>query len=486
MEFSWTRAVSSQLSALVDMSRICVLDGFCYLILDGVSTFLQLVRPYMEECQIPSRLLRRIQRFVRGWGMLLDQAVRVDGQIIPSPGFSPVLYDIPVELLEFYNAFAFRSMVLLQSPEQENARCHYALFLLPKLCRRTKVQNIFHDPPPNDRLLYVDIPLDILYAPMQVLPQLCHELSHYCGENFRKREFRAVAILTACAHMIAWHFRLGNLNAVQKIRQDLNRLVPPEQHTYKKQLQAAIQGFFVQLFQHYEWVRPWQEAYQQGRKWASEEERTDWSRENTFQIRNIFFGRNEALADISQDIQEIFYLFEEGYADVSMMFLLSLSWEEYLALYRQELNWLETLGEDRELPTESGRRAVYARFVQRAALVLSATRCSVPSDFSALLPGLEEFSKHIIALEERMCQADAFQPYTKADEKMNQNCFPEDLLLDIRDYLEECWQEMQSTLADKEEVQQLRHIFGEVAREHHIGCDSYYETMARYERFLQR
>lgn len=486
VELSWTRGVSSQLSALVDMSRICVLDGFCYLILDGAQTFLQLVRPYLEENRrIPSCLLERIQRFVRGWGMLLDQAVRVDGQFIPSPGFSPVLYDIPVEFLEFYNAFAFRCMTLLQSPEEEEARHRYALFLIPKLCRRTKVQNIFHDPPPSDRLLYVDIPLDILYAPMQVLPQICHELSHYCGEDLRQREFRATAIFTACAHMIAWHFHLGNLDAVRQIREDLKRFVPPEPRIYKVHLQAVLQEFITQLFQHYEWIQPWQEAYQLGREWKSEEEKIGWSRENTFQNRNLFFGRNEAVIDFGKDLQDIFYLFEEGYADVSMMFLLSLSREEYLSLYQQELSCLEETGEDAEQPESGGRKAVYTRFVLRATLVLSATGCSA-GELVNPSPQLEEFSRCVVDVERALEQDAPLLSFIKDHKKMMQNCLPVDLLLDIRDYLEQCWQEMRSTFAGKEELEQLQHVFGEVAREQHIGCEGYYETLNRYEQFLQQ
>lgn len=487
LELSWIRAVSSQLSVLVDMSQICVLDGFCYLILDGAQTFLQMVRPYLEENrQIPSRLLERIQRFVRGWGILLDQAVRVDGQFVPSPGFSPVLYDIPVELLEFYDAFAFRCMTLLQSPEEETARHRYALFMIPKLCRRTKVQNIFHDLPPSDRLLYVDIPLDILFAPMQVLPQICHELSHYCGEDIRQREFRSNAIITACAHMIAWHFHLGNLDTVLQIRENLKRVVKPEQCTYMFQLRKALLEYFTQLFQHYEWIQFWQETYLQTQQLESGDGKESfWRRENTLQNRNLLFGRNAAAIDFGRDLQEIFYLFEEGYADISMMFLLSLSREEYLSLYQQELRCLEETGEDAEQPNGSGCKDVYTKFVLRATLVLSAIGCPAREQIG-LSPRLEEFSRCVEDVERALERAAPLSSFIKGHKEMTQDCLPVDLLLDIRDYLQQCWQKMQSTFDGKEELRQLQHIFGEVARKHHIGCEGYYETLACYEKFLQR
>ena len=484
---SWIRAVSSQLSVLVDMSQICVLDGFCYLILDGAQTFLHMVRPYLEENRrIPSCLLERIQRFVRGWGTLLDQAVRVDGQFVPSPGFSPVLYDIPVELLEFYDAFAFRCMTFLQSPEEEAARHRYALFMIPKLCRRTKVQSIFHAPPPSDRLLYVDIPLDILFAPMQVLPQICHELSHYCGEDIRQREFRASAIITACAHMIAWQFHLGNLDTVLLIREDLKRRVKLEQCTYMYQLRRALLEFFTQLFQHYEWIQPWQDSYSRNQGLESGDGTGSiWCRENTLQNRSLLFGRNAAAIDFGKDLREIFYLFEEGYADISMMFLLSLSREEYLSLYQQELRCLEETGRDAEQPNDSGCKDVYTKFVLRATLVLSAIGCPAREQIG-LSPRLEEFSRCVADVERALERAAPLPSFIKGHKEMTQDCLPVDLLLDIRDYLQQCWQKMQSTFDGKEELKRLRHVFGEVARKHHIGCEGYYETLACYEKFLQR
>lgn len=480
IELSWCKAVSSQLNALVDMSRICVLDGFCYLILDGADTFLQLVRPYLEENRkLPADLVARIQRFVRGWGTLLDQAVRVDGQFIQNPGFSPVLYDIPVELLEFYIAFASRCMSLLQSLDPEEKRHHYALFLLPKLCRRTKVQNIFHNPPPSDRLLYVDIPLDILYSPMQVLPQLSHEISHFCGEDFRQRNRRAQLIILACAHLAAWHFRLGNRDTVKQIYRDISAEIPQEGRSYKQDLLANVQDFFVHLPQRYELLQKWQETYLCNIDWRSEKEKVKWKHDNTYHIRNICFGRNAVLWDIGQDIRRIFKLFEEGYADISMIFLLSLSWEEYISLYEQEFCWPEE-----SVFSGNGRNSSYAEFVQRAALVLLATGCPAPASFSgtSLPTDLKPFSQHISSLCDVLREESSALSFAKAYPQMSQNCFPVDLLLDIKDYLEECYQKMLTSAVNKKETKDIRYVFQEVARKHRVGCDGYYETLMRYEK----
>lgn len=367
---SWCKSVSSQLSALVDMSRICVLDGFCHLILDGVATFCRMVKPYLSENRpMPPSLLEQVQRFVRGWGILVDQAVRADGQFIQSPGFSPTLYDIPVSLLEFYLAFTTQFIDLVQSSEDSSKKHHYALFLLPKLCRRTKVRDIFKDPPPHDRLLYVDIPLDLLYDPRQILLQLCHEASHYCGETVRCREMRVQHFALACAYLVAWNFKLWNETAIKRIYKDLFANIPDgDDRNYLKNLTSQVRVCVCQLIQNESVFREWQDSYLSSAGLSTFEEE-DWLEDSLNRQRTMVYGRSLALAGLNEDIVRISWLFEESYADISMIFMLAPTWDEYLTLYRQELEWMSDSAEQ-----EEGHGTQYAEVVQRAAIVLWAAQ----------------------------------------------------------------------------------------------------------------
>ena len=50
---------------------------------------------------LTARQMEDIQRFVRGWGTLMEQATKMDGRFLQMPGFSPALCEIPAKLLEF-------------------------------------------------------------------------------------------------------------------------------------------------------------------------------------------------------------------------------------------------------------------------------------------------------------------------------------------------------------------------------------------------
>lgn len=468
---SWCKPVSSQLNALVNMSRICVLDGFCYLILDGVSMFCQKITPYLiAEKKMSLELLGRIQRFIRGWGTLVDQAIRIDGQFIQSPGFSPLLYDIPVGLLEFYIAFTKRCMHLMQLLEPAEKQYHYALFLLPKLCRRTKVQDIFQDSPPDDRLLYVDVPLDYIYDPQQILLQLCHEVAHYCGEGFRCRERRAQYFILSCAHLIAWYFDLGNKAALHQIYTDILARIPKDSLLYMEYFVPALRANVHTLLNDNDVFQGWQTAFLKGAGF-SDKEKAKWIRSNTEKQRTMLLGRAHDLEDFGEDIERIRQLFEECYADISMIFLLSPTWEEYLSLYRQELIWLK----------ERNHTSEYAEIVQRAAIVLLATNFRPAEDQCASDPILKKFTKDI-------CNLYNTEKNDLATEFGNTSQYigymPLDLLYDVLSYLKECYEKMTLFGVNNEKLDQLHNIFDKVVRKHCIGCEGYMQTLAWYERSL--
>lgn len=467
---SWYKPVSSQLSALVNMSRICVLDGFCYLILDGVSVFCKKISPYFTgEQQASLDMLGRIQHFIRGWGTLVDQALRVDGQFMQSPGFSPLLYDIPVNLLEFYLAFTKRGMNLMQSPEAEANRHYYALFLLPKLCRRTKVQDIFQDPPPEDRLLYVDVPLDYIYNPQQILLQLFHEVAHYCGEEFRCRERRANYFASACAHLIIWYFELESKDTLILIYNDILAGIPEDCRLYMEYYIPVIRKQILTLLNSFDTFQKWQDTFLKDKKY-SESERKAWLRKNTENYHMILLNRVHDLDDLSDDIERIRQFFEECYADVSMLFLLSPTWEEYLSVYRQELLWMQ----------EGDYRSQYAELVQRAAIVLLAVDRIPDANQYKDDPIMKQFAANICALYD----SSRDNLVMEFEEPVQIGYMPLDLLNDILSYLRECWEKMAQFGDANDELDNLQKIYNKVVREHCIGCEGYRQTLTWYERRL--
>lgn len=464
MEFSWARLISVQLNAMIHMSRICVLDGFCYLILDGVQFFCRHIEQILEQEGKPGmRLLSGIHQFVRGWNALMEQAVRIDGQFTPSPGFAPVLYDIPVNLLEFYMAVAKRFMYFLQFGEKDPKQ--FSMLLLPKLCRRTKVEDIFRTPPPSDRLLCVKIPLDLLYSPKQVLYQLCHEISHYCGETQRSRETRFGYVTQTCAYLIAWYLNLGEQGTVKQIYEDLRSGIKEEDRAYLVNLSYALRQNALSLLSSATSLMKWQDIYlsREGRSQADEKR---WIAQSNH-TWSLFL--RDRMGEFSEDITRITRLFEECYADISFIYYLQPSLHEYLLLYKQEIEWIDT-------ESQAGRTS-FIEFVQRVAIVSLVVKAhgGWSEDPPAFGGRLDRFF-HAVKAQSR-----------NITEKVPQDglYFPPEILGAIVKYLSICHENFckseQASEGLTDELREFRRVFKSVAEDYRIGGPGFYRILAQYE-----
>lgn len=344
-DHAWLKSAHSLYNAMTDMSRNWVLDGFCYLILGSAIRFCQDVE---EKVSLPSGLrqdnqleridekyLSGIQRFVRGWGVLMEQATRTDGRFIQMPGFSPALCEIPARLLEFYLAFTQRcAKMLCMQDDQEG---DIALLLVPKICRRMKVESIFDDIRNIDHLLYVDIPLETLYSPTKVLCCLNHELAHFVGEQWRNRDCRSNEIIYVTAYELASSLRMLSPGAVTNWYTHLRGEISPEDGNYSKTLAVYLKGVSRGLLADDERYNCIREAFldEIQQRWTLSE-LSMWEIKNV-RARERLISNNE---EFKKRIDGIIYLFRESYADLCMINLLHPRRCSYLALAEEELSWL--------------------------------------------------------------------------------------------------------------------------------------------------
>lgn len=344
-DHAWLKSAHSLYNAMTDMSRNWVLDGFCYLILGAATRFCQDVE---EKAYLPSGLgqdnrlakidekyLSGIQRFVRGWGVLMEQATRTDGRFIQMPGFSPAMCEIPARLLEFYLAFTQEcAKMLCMQDDQEG---DIALLLVPKICRRMKVESIFDDIRDIDHLLYVDIPLETLYSPTKVLCCLNHELAHFVGEQWRNRDCRSNEIIYVTAYELASRLGMLSPGAVTNWYTYLRDQIPLEDGRYSKPLAAHLKGVSRGLLADDERYSQIREAFREEMQLRlSLSELSMWEIKNVQARESLVSGDEE----FKRRIDGIIYLFRESYADLCMINLLHPRRCSYLALAEEELSWL--------------------------------------------------------------------------------------------------------------------------------------------------
>lgn len=87
---------------------------------------------------------------------------------------------------------------------------------------KDKVEKVFEEDPPCDRLLYVDIPISMLYRPFEVLCHLTHEISHFSGDEWRLRELRTKKYLEIYGQELGPELFLRKKSTVDQIVRDLS------------------------------------------------------------------------------------------------------------------------------------------------------------------------------------------------------------------------------------------------------------------------
>lgn len=474
----WIKVATELFNALPHMSRSAVSDGFCYLIVESAALFCQemahIARPDSSQ-------IRYIQRFLRGWGTLMDQSMRQDGKLSQQPGYSPALCQIPSSLLELYLAFHAQCCQVLRQLTLD--RCHFSFLLVPKLCRRIKVEVTIQKAPPCDRLLYVDIPYALLYEPEQVLPHLCHEISHYCGESWRNRHIRKAKLLQICAKTLTMWLQLHHPAAAEAMEHLLQDNVSACPEYLDPMLDAFFKAVQTVLKQEEDLEKVLHAA-----KCGSPNNQNDLL-DSHAQLLKTLAARQEILLAFRDNpgnpkgeffllMQEFKELFRECYADISMLFLLDLDEEAYFHLIRNELLLFQrniAPFDDYDLTVE--RWAVVAYVVYRA-------------DASSLLslsldPLVDSFAQDVmLCLNYFYYSDDEILDEFSFDEAMKRFHLPE-CIRPLTEYLEACRASMEASWElNPQPLIQLRKVFHQIAREEAVFGDTCRKLVETYRAHL--
>lgn len=355
----WLMTARKLYNSLYDMSQNAVEDRFCFLVLDSVRMFCLKIRYRLGKMDSDTMYL--IHKFLQGWSTLMEHAPKVDGKFLQQPGISHMIYHIPSLLLEIYLAFTYLCGLVMQIGSNDNT--HFAIMLVPKLCRRIKVDIVFQDEPPCDRLLNVDIPLHMLYEPFDVLCQLCHEISHFCGDIWRKRDTRVKNFLHVVSTELALELELVHDEVMGRIFNDLCSMVMSSDARYLDNLYDMALDAVYDLLNDEETIISWINiGFSSGSSLfiysnqavvisRCQGLKADYTRNSGHGYSGLFFA----------NMEDYYYLFNECYADISVVFMLHLQAEEYIKMFEREL-LISQVSDKKDVE--------YYRNVERCALVL--------------------------------------------------------------------------------------------------------------------
>lgn len=150
--------------------------------------------------------------------------MRLEGQLAHHPETRPILYDIPLAMLEHTLALLDLCSQILQKKDTPKKDIQFILF--PKLCTSMKTEEIFAANYQLPGLLSIPIPLHMMYDPQTIQITLCHEISHFVGERHRNRNLRRDCYIHAASILIAdLIFETENETFIEVICQKLREYI---------------------------------------------------------------------------------------------------------------------------------------------------------------------------------------------------------------------------------------------------------------------
>lgn len=319
----WFKPLSEICNALVRMSQTSVMDEFVYLLLPGVKAFLQHI-----EYRVKNKLgnndsdakVEEYNSMVNECSHLMEQIMRIEGQLSNQPELRPVVYDIPVFLLEYIMAFLNKVVIYLQkkdSPPDVSIK----FLIVPSLCEHIASLEIFSANPEKQipGLVLVKIPVKLLYDPKTVLMALCHETAHFVGENLRNREMRKKMYIQASATLLVNSiFKCNSFSLHKKLSKDissrLEKYINPEIKDLKKQVLKFANEIVEDESKYIEYA---------------------WSAVcSSIGSERLFFltqnERRNAFSLFTGQLNNLTILFKDIYADICMFHLLKLEPESYV------------------------------------------------------------------------------------------------------------------------------------------------------------
>lgn len=437
-KYTWFNSLFELIKLLSRMLLTPVLDEFVYLLLPGMLAFVKnidfICNSEIETEQYPFEY----NKFVQSLTDLIEQIMRSEGQLSSSPELRPIMYNLPIIMLEHTQAFLKKCSELLKKNDGmiENIR----LLLVPKIVDRLETIEIFPATEHDAGLIEISIPIDMLYNPEQLQCSLCHEISHFIGEYHRKREERITYYSKAVSILMSkLLFNDFSKNRIDAINKQLIKLIKNDKPVDGKYTIRHMQTIVE------DWIENW------------------CSNLNCYSnfVRQLLFDiPNNEKINISCDVDEIYYyysnhfsilledlgrLFKEIYSDICMLFLLPITSEEYIEQFASEL-----VGEPLEYPyddvvDEKMGSELYEIFAIRIYVCLKATERHLPNKSKSKLAYFNAICDKIKDIDLKIKSDDESDSY-----------IPLGSVYQLIKYATECYKSLKDRLFDDSELEYLR------------------------------
>lgn len=420
-EQSWNRTLSEIVKLLLRMSKTAVLDEFVYLIIPSMAAFLSNIEGLLNKSINENTINLQEQyvyEYLQSTAELAEQITRTERQLSHNPELRPIIYDIPIAVLEYSLAILTTCSEMLTANEDNNEKIKF--LLLPRLCKHVAAKEVFPATEKTIGLVLINVPMELLYDPKKLMSNLIHEISHFIGEKHRYRKERLENYAkTSAIFFCKLILNTYNSNAISTVSNELLQIFGNKLQNKEKTRIDDMQSIV--------------------NRWAYNIIREKHVAEFSDLIRRIIsdnksgiaisFNRSAYIANYNTYFQpllkNITMLFREVYADICMLYFLPITSEEYTSLIYEDVKD-EPYGTD-----------IYWLFVIRMYICLKVSK----RDLSLIAKDNANYSQ--IAQDIMSIQDDLSSNKEKQD-----SFYPIGVTLQVLQYAEKCYNSMESHFND--------------------------------------
>lgn len=162
---------------------------------------------YTDELELQRVFCSSAYEFIKEFNLFVQNSVRSERQFTQAPDFDIRIYETPVKLIAFYNAYIYYMKEYLNTFAQNSHE--YVFMAYPGVTDFVKLREKFRGISSTDRLFLMELPEIDTYRPRDLMIILSHEVAHNVGSDLRNRIERTKITRKLLAVAYAKYIRLS-------------------------------------------------------------------------------------------------------------------------------------------------------------------------------------------------------------------------------------------------------------------------------------
>ncbi len=474
---SWKKPLSELVNMITIMSQNPTQQNICYLLIDSVSLLSNWLQLSCDSEKSLFEYNESILLYVRAWKQLTEEIFEAEPLYSEKIDFLPKTYNFSLSMIEYYTAYSNLISTYLMRidcyPDLPKENDNFACLTIPKLCRRFKTLPILPDDnPPKDSILYIELPYTAISNPFQIMTSILHEASHLLTDKLRNREYRKQCFLQCVSFEVALNMGIAEMETFSLIYQwvkiGLERLNC--NLDYLKHLKAVVYRLFLDYLYVPENIGKLMETYFACYPEMQIVQKHEIYKQVYERRTQLINGTNSNSFSLNNILDDLTLLFSECYADMVMVYTLSLSVLDYISVFESEFKYLDFDNFDIDVNIQV--------LMQRILIVVLATQTNMNIEFSNTY--IKNHSGKVMFFYGKLQKAyDSFNCQSNF-KKVNNYWYSKITLNTIISYISRCYSDFKRNNSDEMETlyNKIKSTFISMVHNNEIFNDAFYETIA--------